>query len=609
MRSYVHAASLVLAAGLVATLVSWLVGEVSAPRVSSDPDTVAADPEGERRQGGLVGGPEPGIESGRRVEAPAPREDQLVAARGSLLFVIRDSLDSPVPGVWVSLDWGSRQRSTVTGSGGEAAFEDLAAGRYAYRVEAPAHPLLTAAAPLQLQAGELRRLELRLGEFDRVVAGRVVDQDDASVAGLAVRARLYRPPADPSTLVPQSQADQRAETAADGSFEIGGLREGEYEVRTIATERYPSAKAIVRAGTDSVLLTLVERRELAVFGQVTSADGEPLTGVRVVHLGQPSRRTRTDGEGWYELLVAVREGQVPRLRFDLEGYQAERVDLNDAALGANDARLDAMLMPVSDTVEVSAHLLDEQGAPVAGERVYLHSPGLRTHYQAVSGAAGTARFPEVAASADYRARVAPRGPYKDYARSVDLSGGAALEIVLEPLAVGALSGHMIDPAGEPVPQFSLRLYSADARAKRRQVSGDADGYFEIAEVPAGPLTLQAVSTPQLQITGVEVDDGANTYVELVLDWGDAMLEGWVIDANDDPVAGADVDLYWTRNEGPVHSRSARRTFTDGRGAFLFSRLGRATHRLEVTAPGHVRHQQTVQTDTPWVEVRLEPGGP
>jgi hypothetical protein len=123
--------------------------------------------------------------------------------------------------------------------------------------------------------------------------------------------------------------------------------------------------------------------------------------VRVVHLGQPSRRTRTDGTGWYELAVAVRAEEIPRLRFDREGYRAERLDLGaPASAGSDSARLDATLEPLGDTVEVAARLVDEEGAPVAGERVYLYSHGLGTYYQAVSGAQGQAVFPRVAPGSD-----------------------------------------------------------------------------------------------------------------------------------------------------------------------------------------------------------------
>lgn len=617
MKDYLLAT---LAAGVVITLAAqWFLAHGPALPISEEAAT--ADPEGAARPGEVAGVPtgltgrtvegRPGPATRERdqlvvVEAP-PRTSRRVAAPGSLLFVIRDPWDSPISGVRVAVGSGRRQRSDVTGSDGEAAFTRLAAGRYGYRVEAPERPVLAAVGSLQLAAGQTEVLELRLGAFDQVIAGRVVDRDGAPVGGLAVRARLYRPPTDASVLVPQSQSEQQAETAADGSFEIGGLMAGEYEVRTIADDLYAAAEAIVRAGSDTAVLTVVERRELTVFGQVTSTAGEPLTDVRVVGLGQPSRRTRTDGEGWYELLLAVREEQVPRFRFDLEGYEPQRVALDPVALGgADDRRLDAILRPVGDTVDVAVRLVDEQGAPVPGERVYLRSAGLTTHYQAVSGADGAAWFPEVAASADYRVHVRPRGPYTDYSGEAALGAATELEIVLEALAVGTLAGHMIDAAGEPVPGFGLRLYSADARGKWRQVSGDLGGYFEV-EAPAGPLILRTASLPQFQITGVSLDAGADAYVELVLDWGEAVLEGRVVDASGNPLPDAEVDLHWAHGDGSVHSRATRRTVTDREGAFMFSRLGPAPHRLEARAPGHVTHRQILQPGTEWVEVRLEPG--
>lgn len=621
MRDYVCAALVVLLAGLG---VWQLSTEEPAPPISERAEIAAVEPEATARRRapedsglapfrpGVIGGQAPaapGEGTFAAIEAAPPARSAALPA--SLVMRIGDRDGNPLAGIRVILLAGTHKgRSAVTGGAGEAAFENLAAGRYGYRIIAPGRPELRPAAAFQLAAGATRVIEVTLGDYDQAIAGWVLDQDGAPVAGLTVKARLYRPPAEAGIVVPQSQAEQRAETALDSWFEIGGLEASEYEVRTVADDLYHAATTVVRAGTDAVRLTVVERRELAVSGQVTSTAGEPLADVRVVYLGQPSRRTRTDGEGWYDLAVALREEEGPRFGFDREGYQAERLDLDAALLAGSDgARLDATLEPVGDTVDVSVRLVDEDVAPVAGERVYLFSYGLGTHYQAVSDARGRAIFPRVVAGSDYGVRVAPRGLYKDSRQEpVDLKAPADLEIVLEALSVGRLSGHMIDLAGAPVPKFSLRLQSADAWGKWRQVSGDADGYFEV-EVPTGSLTFHTVSMPQLQITGVDMDAGDDAYALLVLDLGEADLEGRVVDASGNPLTGAEVNLHWAHSEGGVQSRSTRRTVTDSGGAFLLSRLGHAPHRLEVATAGYGTHRQTLQPGAAWVEVRLEPSEP
>jgi Carboxypeptidase regulatory-like domain len=315
------------------------------------------------------------------------------------------------------------QRAGVTGDNGEVAFDDLAAGRYAYRVQALGYPPLRAAAALELAAGEMRRLELQVADHDRDILGRVLDQHGVPVAGLEVRARLYRAARAATLLIPRSQAEQRDETSVDGSFGISGLQDGEYELRTLADGLHESAKAIVRAGADAVVLTVAEHAELRIFGQVASAAGDLLAGASVAQFGSPSRRTRTDEEGRYELLLAARNrvGH-DRITFRADGYLTERLDVVAAEPDTPaDLRLDATLEPISQTVLVEGHLIDERGGPVTGERVSLYSPRLGTHYQALSSADGSAVFPAVAASPDYVVRISPRGPYKGYAAPLDLS--------------------------------------------------------------------------------------------------------------------------------------------------------------------------------------------
>ncbi len=68
------------------------------------------------------------------------------------------------------------------------------------------------------------------------------------------------------------------------------------------------------------------------------------------------------------------------------------------------------------------------------------------------------------------------------------------------------------------------MESSNARGKVRQVTGDAAGYFDVDEVPAGPLTFGTLA-PVQRISGVNLEAGAEPYVVLVLDWGDAAVAG------------------------------------------------------------------------------------
>ena len=57
--------------------------------------------------------------------------------------------------------------------------------------------------------------------------------------------------------------------------------------------------------------------------------------------------------------------------------------------------------------------------------------------------------------------------------------------------------------------------------------------------------------------------------------------------NGEPVAGADVTLFWTDEDQGVISRSRRQTVTDGGGHFIFTELGPGLHTIIVNARGYL----------------------
>ncbi len=474
-------------AGVVGVL--WLAGDRPTPsgvqRTGPAPAQSARAP-GPSAGSGQAAPRGPAVrEEPRRALAPAP-----AAWPSSLIIRVLDGFDGPLGGAEVRLRGGPRRSSLMTGGDGQVAFEGLAAGSYGYRIAAPEQPPLRSAAPVRLAAGEMRLIEVRLAARDRALAGSVVDQDGAPMVGLTVKARLYRPPADPGLLVPESAAGQSSVTAADGGFEIAALADGEYQVLAVASERSGAATAVARAGSTGLRLVVAERREQTVYGAVTDTTGAALADARVVDLEQPSRRTRTDAFGRYEMVVEASAGG-HTLRFAADGHRGASLEV---AGEQAEARLDAALEPLTESVAVAVRVSDATGAPVAGQRVYLSSRALGTHYQAVSDSAGAARFVAIASGTDYALRVLPGGLYQDHVQpAVDLA--APLEIILSALETATLGGRIVDAAGVPVPDFSLRVESTLARGRVLQVTGDADGYFEVAAMPTGPQLFSAAAPP------------------------------------------------------------------------------------------------------------------
>jgi hypothetical protein len=166
---------------------------------------------------------------------------------------------------------------------------------------------------------------------------------------------------------------------------------------------------------------------------------------------------------------------------------------------------------------------------------------------------------------------------------------------------------MIDGERNPIPGFRLWLVSASAGRSAVPITSDERGYFELAEAPAGSLSLGTRSSPRLHVSGVSLPARGEVDVVLVLDWGDREMQGRVLDDRGDPVGGADVSLSWSHEGGGMHSSSKRGTRTDPQGVFRFTKLGPGKHVLEVSAAGYAplaeRHE--IGRYAPEVEVRLE----
>ena len=91
----------------------------------------------------------------------------------------------------------------------------------------------------------------------------------------------------------------------------------------------------------------------------------------------------------------------------------------------------------------------------------------------------------------------------------------------------------------------------------------------------------------------------------MLDWGEFLLEGQVVNEKGEPLAGARIHLNWLDGEWPVGSNSIRQTVTDGTGGFVFSRLGGGPYGLSASTAGHVTKQLALEFGEEWVQVRLQ----
>ena len=421
------------------------------------------------------------------------------------------------------------------------------------------------------------------------IAGRVSVESGDGISGISVVAsaqHLFS--ADRDGAFSRAERKHLTQTDNAGFYEFRRLRAGEYEIRTEPTARLPGAKIIVWAGTRSADIVLKEAGVLRVFGTVRDTAGNPLGEALVQPIGQGDPVV-TDAIGHYALAISIgQQGESYSLDVSKSGYTDRRLGLREADVrGLDEVRIDAVLEPEADTATVSGIVTDIDGDPVSGAMVRVYSPVAKQPFQALTEHNGDFLLPPVAVGKDYQLRVHAGDVFRDYVEQpLNVpSQGLKLPVILESVGMVNLSGRMVDTLGNPIPWLGLWLRNGDSATALGMINGDQDGYFYVEDVREGELSVQTHITPYLAVNGIKVSAGLGDSVELTLDWGDLEIQGKVTDEWGDPVPLADISVSWSLQDGPLHSRSSRRTTSGNDGGFLFSGLGPGVHALSIQAHG------------------------
>ncbi|HEY5651804.1 MAG TPA: carboxypeptidase-like regulatory domain-containing protein, partial [Acidimicrobiia bacterium] len=433
----------------------------------------------------------------------------------------------------------------------------------------------------------------------RSIAGKVLTESGQPVAGVELTAsalRLFQPGEG------SEKGEEAAQTATggEGSYRFEQLPRGEYKIHSAATDRYAAAQTVVRTGVDFANLVLPEKRRLWVYGSVSDSEGEPLANVQVVSRGRPDEMVATDYAGRYVLEMSVAgRGRDYELRFSRDGYRRQALSLPASrVVGRDEVRLDARMEPVHSLATVAGRVRSSDGAPVSGETVLLlgSAPGSTSHH-ALTDEAGEFLIPEVVADTAYRLSIRPRAPYRDHLERVRVGvEGLDLNVVLEPLGYGTVSGQMMDVLGDPVPHFSLWLQSTDESAQQLLVTGDAFGRYAVDGVPSGPLRFATLANPRFTISGPALSPWrTEETIDLILDQGGREVRGRIVDGEGIPVAASQVALYWAYHRAGLQSRSVRHAAVAADGSFRFNQLGPGVHTLTIHAPGFQSAQIDVES--------------
>ena len=382
--------------------------------------------------------------------------------------------------------------------GGTIAFEGVVPGRY-----------------LLLAEGEgildLRREVVATGAADpvavvaesgAVIAGRVADLDGKPVAGALVQA--FDPDVEAAQVIRYPFGEQSTESAADGTFRLGGLTAKLWNVRVSAGDEVASILAPTTAPAKDVVLKVGPRPRLR-FG-VKLPEGMTLRDIklgvfRLVGDGTPYAAGTWDREALTETTVAFRDLPADEdviVRFVVPGHPPYMQSMRLAPGESRD--LGTLEPPVGQTVE--GVVRDSAGKSVAGVDVTARHSGKE---EAVSDAEGRFRLENVApGQQELRASKFGVGNTVSGEQAVVLPAKEPVVIVVR--RHPDVAGVVVDRAGRPVAaQLSFVAIRPWGRLQRpRTETAEADGKFAVVLEPG---RYRVFVTPQ----GAE---NASTVVEL-----------------------------------------------------------------------------------------------
>lgn len=429
----------------------------------------------------------------------------------------------------------------------------------------------------------------------------------------------------------------------------------------------PAAAASAGLGTEAAAsadLAGPQRESAGAAGAPTgvrgivldAATGQPLGGIEVVAVkDEPSVEPLIARfRGLFQQGMFV-ETRAPRRElgrttsnadgtFEIQGLPSGRVFLDGRSDGwfvrtPGTARLaqgemhDGIELRASPGGRVRGIVLGPDGAPVGGAAVILR-PGVNAFFgqiterqyrwlDAVTDEQGRFDLPGVPAGQGYTATASGAQIALEEVFGLEVRAGQVTDVTLRAHQGAVVAGRVIDGDGQPVAganvamvylDISRVLLSADGRSE--PVVTDAAGAFRLEHVAAGRVAFVAAAQDRApsRIEELAVVDGG-VYDDLVLQLAEgALVRGMVVDDQQQPVAGAAVELRpFERPNDPqflkmmLKIRSVKAVSgADGR----FEAKGLTGERLIVQAskPGYTTAMKFgVKLDEPDLRVEVQRG--
>jgi protocatechuate 3,4-dioxygenase beta subunit len=384
---------------------------------------------------------------------------------------------------------------------------------------------------------------------------------------------------------------RKAVTSASGEFAVKDLPAGKLAV-TVEHPLYIPRNAleqVVQAGEASSMRIEMDPGK-SIKGQVMAADdGRQIEGATVT---VRKKKACTDATGRF--VIRGLEAESHELQVAAEGYQADQRPINLA--GSRSEAVAEILLNRGATIR--GRIQNEKSEPVAGAELKLfetwddwsYEDWMTRHLNVKSGEDGTFKLTGIPAREwlTLSLRVRCKGYPETFEKGIKIvrnDDEIYLPIALRQGAV--ISGRVMDQENRPVSGARLELrvqntggWWVGGEDPNLTVSGSgSDGEFKFEGLGFGNYVLSAhvrgfssAFKNDLDLTG----GGSRTDVILSVESG-SPLKGIVVDPDEKPIAGANVNVWTQKGNGQAVS--------DAEGKFVVEAVPKGPYDVYATAVG------------------------
>ncbi len=404
-----------------------------------------------------------------------------------------------------------------------------------------------------------------------------------------------------------------ATTAQDGIFQIGGLNVGSYTVQLPTSSEKMSEWAAepvpvsVRAGETKSGIKLELTKGGIIEVLVREAGGKTIAKVNVGArhaLRDQYFGANTDENGLARVRVTPGEYRISGPY--KEGYSRGQ---NEETVSVADGQTQHVEFVLSTLPKITGIVRDEAGNPLAGVQVAVMPMGRSETTTDASGKFEVAWDPTPFPSAQNLTVVlVARDVARNLAGSTDLDEQAGnLDIKLQPGVT--VTGTVVNEEGKPLPGTGIRImlngprWRASFRMKEIITTGP-DGVFEIKTLaPDREYTITATADgygrQNISVNTSGLKENRHDAGQLKLPLANLSVTGIVVDANDQPIAGANVRASY--DGGEPYSNEAQ---TDTDGKFIIKGLSPGMIRLMADSGRLTRAFGSARVESGTTDVRI-----